>query len=388
MKESKSEVYVESNTRFLVQLEKELVLHGLVVDQTGSPVANARISFHYPNGIFSYSQGPSTGPRGTFEIRYGSAFGGRDTRPEDCEVRVFHPAAVRPATAAVNLRTDQFVTLTLELSEDETSLIRGTVTDLDGNVAPGVTVALFEGPGPPVMSATTDQEGNYRLGSVRPGNYSLSASHSSPAILEARRAVTVEASQEYRIDLVVDVGQSVEGRVVSTTGVPLRGAWMECTASSDHAGGTTNFGQFWSTDEEGYFIFTGLKRKFTYKISARHPDYQRTQVELTSPWPKFLEIVLEEGPTLAGVVNDSRGMPLSGGAISIALPGQSDVLRSVSLEGSSGAFRLAGLPSGALELRISLADGRLLTTPIELDSDRRILVLCGDDLRILPMDSD
>ena len=107
-------------------------------------------------------------------------------------------------------------------------------------------------------------------------------------------------------------------------------------------------------------------------------------MELSYPFPEFLDIVLQEGLTLGGIVNDSHGMPLIGAKLSVSLSEESDALRSVSFEGSSGAFELKGLPAGTLELCVSLPDGRELKAPIELESDRKILVLVGSELRLFP----
>ncbi len=93
--------------------------------------------------------------------------------------------------------------------------------------------------------------------------------------------------------------------------------------------------------------------------------------------------MLKEGLTLGGVVNDSHGMPLAGGELSDSLPGQVDALRSVSIEGSSGAFEMKGLPRGALELHVTLADGKNVTGTTELDTNLRILMLAGGELRII-----
>lgn len=385
VRESRSQIYVDANTHLSVRLEKERILRGLVIDQIGTPVKNADISFECQGESVAYSvSARKTGSDGTFEIRYRSGFNGPKSKPKECEIRASHPTARRPATATVTLPpTEEYVTLTLEIEEKETALIWGLVSDLDGRAVPGASVQMFQGLTPLVVeSVLSDQEGIYRMPPTGPGTYSLTARNPDAYMVDLgmRKSITAADSGQYRIDLVADFSRTVEGRVLDASGNALPGTLIECVLESE--GGASSLTV--RADDEGHFVLTGLERRHRYQVSATHPDYQSSRMELRFPFPEFLELVLEEGLTLDGVVNDSRGMPLFGGVLSVSLPGQAGSLRSVSIEGTSGTFKIRGLPMGTLELRLRLPDGKTLTGTIELHSDRRILVLSDEELRVFP----
>ncbi len=377
----RSDIFVDANTHLLISLEKELLLRGRVVDQFDKPVRRAEIGLKCTESLSISTPNPWTDGDGAFEIRYGSSFAGPKAGSKECEVVASHPAAARPATAAIELPTEVEIVLRLDIAEKETARVWGVVSDPEGRPLAGAKVLLFRGTSyAEVAGVKTDTDGTYRLPPVSPGRYSLAAT--SGADPGTRKTLTLEASKEYRVDFVVDPGESVKGRVLSPLGNPIAEARIECSSSFHESGAGGQFGTTTWTGEDGLFTIDALKRDYLYRITVAHPDYQPFQTELGFPYPAFIEIVLEEGITLGGVVSDSRGMPLSRGTLSVVLGG--NVVRSISLEGSSGAFELRGLPAGTLEVHVGLPDGRTLTGTVDLTSNLKILVLVGNELKIQP----
>jgi hypothetical protein len=228
-------------------------------------------------------------------------------------------------------------------------------------------------------TSQADSEGIYRFTAVTPGKYTLAAS-SGPEPGN-RQPVTLEPAQDLRVDLVVGIGKDVKGRILSPSGEPIPGARIDYGSEWRQPGGEGTFGSSTWSDEAGNFVLQDLKTAYFYRIVATHTDYQQFRAELGYPFPAFIEIVLQRGLTLRGVVNDQLGMPFSEGTLSIALPGEAAPLRSASL-GGSGTFEFRGLPTGALELRLARAAGPTLTGDVVLSADRRIVVLVGGNLTI------
>lgn len=377
----RSKVYVDAVTELSVGLKKEFIVRGRVIDQHGQPVEGAGLWVLLPDGSGSRS-GSRSGPDGTFQVRLGP----RGLKDGKLEMRAEHPGASRSPIVPVDLSTEELVVLRLDLAEDP-ALVWGIVSDRDGNPIPGIRVEL-SGPNLGMEVAFSDDEGAYRHREVAPGRYVLLPRAPELGSLagdtESRKYLIVESRQEYRVDFVMDTGETVEGRVVSPAGVPLPDASILLELPAGRSTGSSTTWVVVPVDEEGRFVLRGLRRDLRYPLTAQHPDFQESRIELTVPCREGIEFVLQEGLTLSGTVKDGQGTALSGAVVSVRKPGGTEMLREISLEGTSGTFEMRGLPAGTLQLFVTPPDTKTRFGTIEIFSDLRVVLIVGDALRILP----
>ena len=93
--------------------------------------------------------------------------------------------------------------------------VRGVATDEHGSVVPGVAVIATSATVPGVFTATTDMLGQYRLGDLPPGDYTVIADLAGFARF-LRTPVTVRAGLNVEVNIVMKVGaigETIEVRV-------------------------------------------------------------------------------------------------------------------------------------------------------------------------------
>ena len=97
--------------------------------------------------------------------------------------------------------------------------IVGTITDEQGAAVPGVTVTATNTGTGATRSATTDDEGNYRIAGLPVGNYTVKVEKTGFA--SANASVSVSAATDSRADVQMKAGQVSEQVTVVATGALL-----------------------------------------------------------------------------------------------------------------------------------------------------------------------
>ncbi len=95
--------------------------------------------------------------------------------------------------------------------------VRGVATDEHGGVLPGVVVVALSATVPGAFSAVTDARGEYRLGELPPGDYTITAELAGFARF-LRSPVTVRAGLNVQVDLAMKlgaIGETIEVRIES-----------------------------------------------------------------------------------------------------------------------------------------------------------------------------
>ncbi len=185
--------------------------------------------------------------------------------------------------------------------------LAGRVLDPDGRpVSDAVLVALegltelspaeldrVEMPGAP--RARTDGEGRYAFTDLGRGEYVLRASH--PKYLSTSRRIEVLAGSNL-VDVVLEPGLRLAGRVVTETGEPLLGAFVLLRPARQGELRET------TTGSEGNFEFAGLGAG-SYLVTARKEGFAEggpREVDLGDPPASVVEIRLGPGGSIAGRV--------------------------------------------------------------------------------------
>src|ERR1039457_2664191 len=89
-----------------------------------------------------------------------------------------------------------------------TGTLRGRVTDPSGAVVANTTVAIMESGGP-THSATTNRSGNYEIGNLTPGKYTVTANAQGFAVF-AQNDVDVAAGQVAQFNIALDINVKQE----------------------------------------------------------------------------------------------------------------------------------------------------------------------------------
>lgn len=335
-------------------LSEPLSIAGRVVGHGGAPVSSAEVWIEEPNrrGIPFLSKSffvsdplisTRTAPNGTFVIE-GVPEGNYELRASATRFVPSRRSGVEAGSSDVEIRLQEGTTL------------HGIVLDgLSGARLPEAKVALAEGREArpvPQKVVWTDEFGRFELYGLEPGRQTLLATHPDEP----------DHSMEFEIEdltltaeLEVFPSDWLSGRILDEHGDGVPNARIRCDTTSflwrkSRLGPTQAI-----SHEEGSFSLgvptflkgTG-KAGFKLSLSASHPEYGNTRIEVSPPleeshWPE-LEIVLTRPRSLSGRVVDSRGRPIAGAMVRVGhwLNGEG---RTVHAD-VEGAYRFGGLESG------------------------------------------
>lgn len=192
--------------------------------------------------------------------------------------------------------------------------IEGVVRGPDGEPVSGSQVALTPAQGPGAESMISDEAGRFRFDALDPRRYTVSA-HSARG---ASTLVHVDAGRGTRfVELTLREGIVLEVKVVDGDGRPVstpRGVAVSRSPS----------GARWTRlevtgDEQGRIRFPALPAG-VLEVTASAAEYAPTTEVLpfggVERLDRSLEIVLEPGTLLSGIVLDERGEPVAGAEIS------------------------------------------------------------------------
>ncbi len=190
------------------QLTGDIV--GKVTDSiTGEPVPNVQVYTEPPTQVVSTDQNGEFSipdvPEGEYEVRY-------------------HKDGYQDDSKKVVVKAGQVVRADLSLKPLK-GLVYGTVMDAEtSEPIPGASVTTV----PPTVSVTTDAEGNYRIGPIGIGLYTVKVSKEGYEDMGLQ--VTLEPGDEKRLDFhmkpyippQVEILSPEEGAVVPTSDVTVR----------------------------------------------------------------------------------------------------------------------------------------------------------------------
>jgi Carboxypeptidase regulatory-like domain/PDZ domain len=241
----------------------------------------------------------------------------------------------------------------------------------------GPAVGLSFGGGSTAVASTTTmtttatgepwvsgRDGMFRASPVTPGRVRVLVHH--PQFVDATSdVVLLESNKEARVDVVLQRGGSLEGRVVDARGRAVSGAHV--TALATH--GTLEHMARSGTD--GSFAFAALPEAVTVLV-ARDEDattiVARVEVAIPEAGSKTIEIVLPEPrPSLPVKVTDHRGNTLEAAQVSAVSLDPGETLRVTAFTDARGRAELAGAKGIAarVEVRSPGHAARIVSTTAE-----------------------
>lgn len=227
------------------------------------------------------------------------------------------------AKRQVTLKEGQEVEEDFEL--EPTGIVLGRVVGADRTPLMGADVEIrraqeSSGTDQVIGHGTSDREGKFEIENVEPGPNARVRVKLAAFLETFSEPFPLEPGQSAQVpDLVLQLGGSVEGRVVAATGEGLAGCWI--TALRD---GSTDINRLSAgnatTNADGYFALRGLAGgKYELEVKAAGLlDKKQAGVEIREGLANTgLQIVMEPGGTVGGLVLDAQRQPVSGAEVTI-----------------------------------------------------------------------
>nr|WP_128795275.1 carboxypeptidase-like regulatory domain-containing protein [Corallococcus coralloides] len=280
-----------------VVLARALSLSGQVLSVDGAPVP----------GILVHLDGDTA-----------TASTQRTTTDGEGRFRFTAPAVLHQLTAESG---GAFATLDVTPPQEHVALrlqpgvfVTGTVRDDAGHSIPNARVETYREDGGPVAAeaaTVTDAGGRYQLGPTRPGphTFRILAPHHLDVEQHARKLHLGMAP----LDFTLKRAQSVEGRVVDTSGAPLEGILLSLSGNRLGAGDDIDAGGARRSDANGHFVLD-VTRAGTGELSVEEPSFQRQTLAVRIP-SRDVVVVLDRGASVSGTVTDAQGLPLRGATV-------------------------------------------------------------------------
>lgn len=207
----------------------------------------------------------------------------------------------------------------LRLVLEESSSVSGRVIDGDGEPLAEVTVhaAIRQevGGGRAVASLgseTSDEQGCFRFDDVGVGALSLNATKSGwqRASLDL---LALSPGEHREVELVLEPGHSLEGRVLAPDGEPAAQAFLQAAARDGTGDRRDDIMSIESiSDFEGSYRIEGLPAA-EVTIVVRHDEHGTvTKTVAIEPGENRLDLAFPHGFPVAGLVLDETGAPVAG----------------------------------------------------------------------------
>ena len=328
------DVQVTGDRTLDIQLERGAILSGLITDPGGNPLQDVFVNAWNPE--LQIGGGSGTDENGRYQM------------------------ALPPGTYEINLHLGQdspFVSQsiqdyqllgdqTLDIRVDQGAILSGRVTDPNGNPVPEVHVNAWNPELQIGGGSGTDEDGRYRM-ALPPGTYEINVHLPQDSPFVSRPIDGVQVISDLTLDIHLDQGTILSGLVSDPAGNPLPDASVNAWNPETQTGGGS------ATDENGRYRMS--LQPGTYDINVNPPQDspfvpQRIEsVQVTSD--RNLDIQLERGSVLTGLITDPSGTPLSDVFINARNPETQTGGGSGTDE--DGRYRMALLP-GIYEINIHL----------------------------------
>src|SRR5437016_9654807 len=133
--------------------------------------------------------------------------------------RRFSSFLLRNVIGALFLSLAMLVSCLQLFSQGNAGRILGAITDQTGGTVAGATVTIIDTQRNLTRTLTTDNAGEYNAPNLLPGAYTIRAAYQGFKT-EERSGITLEVSQDLRVDLTLQPGEQTE-RVTVTEALPL-----------------------------------------------------------------------------------------------------------------------------------------------------------------------
>lgn len=208
---------------------------------------------------------------------------------------------------------------------------------------------------------TSDEEGRFVVEDLAPGRFDLhvQAEGLAPALVPGVEIPDGEGPVDLG-EVELEAGLSLEGRVVDSSGDPVAGVRVAATQMSvvrAAAGSARRAVPEAYTGAAGRFRVVGLRAGEPAQLTVEREGYATRRLPWVAiPPPEPLEIVLEPGSTVAGLVVGGDGEPVAGARVTAeaadAGPGSAPASwRQSAVTDEEGRFEITDIAGGKLWLQ-------------------------------------
>jgi hypothetical protein len=191
------------------------------------------------------------------------------------------------------------------------------------------------------LETTTNEAGRYRVGPVEPGEWMFSID--SPGHIDMMGVERILTSDQGTHDFFLRRATSISGHVVDAAGQPVGDVALYLKRLDDADHEPHDAGR---TAPDGSFVLD-VSSPGEFQVTAQSHRFLKTSVTARAPMTD-LRITLDAGGVVEGTLTDSRGLPLSGFAVSVTPENGVGATASPSTPetNTQGQFSLGGIPSG------------------------------------------
>ncbi|MDH5490933.1 MAG: carboxypeptidase regulatory-like domain-containing protein, partial [Myxococcales bacterium] len=302
----------------MIRLAPGSEIRGRIVDEDAAPLSGVEIIARAPGEETSYPFSTRSDEEGAFAL---------DTLPEgewELEIRAPGYETIRRLERS---RLDG--PLELHVMLRRTGRLVGRVYDPDGAPVEGASIALAGSGVWPPRQVETIAGGHFQLAGVPEGVYEVRARYGT-LVSPPREGIFVRPGGTVMLTLRLIRGVSIAGRILDQqTSEPVEGAQILVT---EEMIGVAPRGA--RSAEDGTFRIEGLLDR-PHRLSVSALGYVARHGELVTPGSP-LELRLQRGAVLSGIVVDSLDYPVAGARVEVLGIEDTNV---VVLMGAEAAFR-------------------------------------------------
>ncbi|MBH0156312.1 carboxypeptidase regulatory-like domain-containing protein [Fictibacillus sp. 5RED26] len=318
-------------------------ISGVILDeQTLAPLVGAQVEVYAPSGVTPIAR-RTTGAAGDFLIE--------GVAPRSYTLNAFQLNYSIRSTGVI-VTSNATTNVQIALVPDPAS-ISGTITDGNGIPLSNASVRVVDENDSEIGNGITDFEGNYVIGNLPEGSYTVIAGVENYSSSTA--GVSLQPGEQLTgLNVILTpVGGLIFGTVVSAeTGEGLPGILISILTPEGIPIISTN------SDTAGSFTSI-LLSPGTYTVIASSPYYVQDQlgvIVLPNQTSAVSFELSEVGGSIVGTVTDQSGNPISDRTISIRLLNDGGVLLQTLIALSDGSFAFQNLSAGTYQVNV-IADG-------------------------------
>jgi hypothetical protein len=316
-------------------LASAITREGTVVDESGRPVAQARITVSPRPGRRAgppprHVEPAESAPDGSFlltrltpGVAYEAIVEAAGFAPRRADIPALEPGD-RPVPLSWMLHRGRLATG--RVVDDQGTAVEGAEVHLLWEMEAVARKLLLAGRRLPqegvVFSATTERQGIFEFRELPAGRFDLVVTAAGRAPLELPGVEIAAEDRQFDLgEITMEPAANLVGVVADSRRAPVAGA--EVTLLLRHERGTLphlGLGEL-RTDERGRFVVDGLSSGTAVDVQIRHPDFSTVRVPAVEvPTETPLEITLQPVSSLTGIVRDEAGAPVAGARVIAGKP--------------------------------------------------------------------
>ncbi|WP_394176431.1 carboxypeptidase regulatory-like domain-containing protein [Guptibacillus hwajinpoensis] len=254
-------------------------------------------------------------------------------------------------TVGTKILSNQTTELNVELDQ-LVGGITGTITDSNGNTLSGAIIEVFFN-NVHIATATSDNNGLYRINNLSPGFYTINASKMGFSTETIGASVVANEISIANVALLPNPGD-LTGTVLSSGGDPIPGAVINVRDDRTDAIITQAI-----TNDQGEYTALGLAAG-NYTVIAQAEDFQSQLkgVTILSDQTTITNFTLNPNPSSVSgtIINSADGLPITGSMIEVQVVDLTGTIVTTTFTNLDGQYEVTNLTPGTYSIVVSTTD--------------------------------